>query len=85
MFKKKVVIEDITTKLYNIATLNGKSESMIPKVCHEAMMEISFLRDRVVLLEKQMELMAAVNVQMREELEGQPPNDFLDKWREVTP
>lgn len=67
---KKVLIEDVTTKLYNIASLQGDmSGSVIPDVCREAMMEISFLRDRVVLLEHQVDFMAAVNAQMREDLE----------------
>lgn len=71
MSDDRVEIEDITTTLYRISRMEGNlAGSVIPDACHEAMMEISFLRDRVVTLEMQVELMSAVNVQMREELEA---------------
>jgi hypothetical protein len=71
MTDEHVEIEDVTTTLYRISRMEGDlSGSVIPNACHEAMMEISFLRDRVVTLEMQAELMTAVNVQMREELEA---------------
>ena len=71
MADERVEIEDVTTKLYRISRMEGDlSGSVIPDVCHEAMMEISFLRDRVVTLEMQAELMTAINVQMRGELEA---------------
>lgn len=69
--RKPKKIEDVTTTLHRIAHLEGDLSGMtIPNACREAIMEISLLRDRVVLLERQVELTAAVNLQMREELEA---------------
>ena len=71
MTDEHVEIEDVTTALYKISQGDGDlSAAAIAEACYQAMMEISLLRDRVVTLEMQVELVSAVNEQMRGELEA---------------